>query len=129
MAYQVEGAAQKAFRSIVDRQALVDQAQQEMQLVTRYKTVLGLSSSMQAHCSTCQFNHIMPAYQEATALIQTQAAASPAAAAKWGILQDIMDLVPSLRTTHACNSLSHASSTVALLHVGMCTCIRPDCCL
>ena len=90
---QAQEVANVAFQSIIDRQALVDRATQEMQLAARYKSVLGLSSSVQTHCKTRHFNQILPSYQQATDLIQAQAAASPANAAKWGTLQAIMDQV------------------------------------
>ena len=99
---QAQAAASTAFKSIIERQGLVERAQQEMQLAARYKSVLGLTSSMQAHCRSRHFNQILPSYQQATALIQAQAAAAPARAAKWGTLQHIMDQVCCSACRFAC---------------------------
>lgn len=90
---QAQAAAQAACQSISDRQALVEKARQEMQLAVRYKSVLGLGSSIQAHCSARHFNQIMPAYQQASNPIQAQADAPLAHAMKWKPLQHIMDQV------------------------------------
>ena len=84
----------------------MDKAHQEMHLAIRYKSVLGLGSSMQAHCSARHFNQIMPAYQQASNLIGPQAGAPLSHAIKWQPLQHIMDQVgpgtTSLRLALSC---------------------------
>ena len=90
-AVQAQAAAHVAFDSILDRQALVDKARQENQLAVRYKAVLGFGAKLDALCQSRQYGQVRPAYEQATAVIQAQAAA--ALHVNWSILQTLMDQV------------------------------------
>lgn len=90
---QAQAAAHSAFDSIVQRQALVEKARQENQLAARYKSVLGFSARLQAYCRSRQYGQVLPAYEQATALIQAHADSPPDIKVNWGILQRLIDQV------------------------------------
>ena len=90
---QVQAAAHTTFNSIVERQVLVEKARQESQLAARFKSVLGFSGRLQAHCTSRQYGLILPAYQQASTLIQAQADAVSHSTVDWSVLQRLMDEV------------------------------------
>lgn len=97
---QVQAAACSVFDGIIERQALVEKARQENQLAARYKSVLGFSARLQAFCKSSQYGQVLPAYQQATALIQVQATADVQSTVDWSVLQSLVDQV-----TSCCNLL------------------------
>lgn len=90
---QVQAAAHTTFNSIVERQVLVEKARQESQVAARFKSVLGFSGRLQAHCTSRQYGLILPAYQQASTLIQAQADAVSHSTVDWSVLQRLMDEV------------------------------------
>ncbi len=90
---QVQAAAHTTFNSVVERQVLVEKAGQESQLAARFKSVLGFSGRLQAHCTSRQYGLILPAYQQASTLIQAQADAVSHSTVDWSVLQRLMDEV------------------------------------
>jgi len=86
---QVQGAARFALEEIIERQALVEKARQENQLAARYKSVLGFSARLQAFYTSRQYGQVLPAYQQATTLIQAQTDSH----VDWSVLQRLVDQV------------------------------------
>ena len=81
------------YESIVMRQALVDKARQEQQLAARFKSVLGFKSRLQAFCLSRQYSLILPAYEQASSLIQAQLEAASDSDLDWGVLQTLTNQV------------------------------------
>lgn len=90
---QVKAEANIAFDSILQRQALLDKARQEQQLAVRFTSVLGFSARLRAFCQSRQYSQILPAYEQASALIQCQIQAVPDSHVDWGVLQTLMNQV------------------------------------
>lgn len=93
MLLQVKAEAKIAFDSILQRQALLDKARQEQQLAIRFTSVLGFSARLRAFCQSRQYSQILPAYEQASALIQSQIQAVPGSKVDWGVLQTLMNQV------------------------------------
>ncbi len=77
----------------MERQVSVEKARQESQLAARFKSVLGFSGRLQAHCTSRQYALILPAYLQASTLIQAQADAVSHSTVDWSVLQRLMDEV------------------------------------
>lgn len=90
---QVQAEAQVTFDSILQRQALLERARQEQQLALRFTSVLGFSARLHAFCQSRQYSQILPAYEQASALIQSQMQAAPDSHADWSVLQTLTDQV------------------------------------
>ena len=121
---QVQAAAHTTFNSIVDRQVLVEKARQERQLAARFKSVLGFSGRLQAHCTCRQYGLILPAYQQASTLIQAQADAVPHSTVDWSVLQRLMDEVtsPHLPVPNPESRLTSAMACAMRLVCNPCLC-------
>ena len=90
---QAQAEAKTTFDSILERQALVDKARQDQQLAARFKSALGFRSRLHALCESRQYAHILPAYQQATLMVQSQILAVPDSFVDWGVLQTLMNQV------------------------------------
>ena len=90
---QAQAEAKITFDSILDRQALVDKARQDQQLAARFKSALGFRSRLQAFCQSRQYAQIVPAYEQASSLVQSQMQAVPDSTLDWGSLQTLMNQV------------------------------------
>ncbi len=121
---QVQAAAHTTFNSIVERQALVEKARQESQVAARFKSVLGFSGRLQAHCTSRQYGLILPAYQQASTLIQAQADAVSHSTVDWSVLQRLMDEVtyPHLPVPNPETRLKSAMGRAVRLVCNPCLC-------
>jgi len=121
---QVQAAAHTTFNSIVERQALVEKARQESQVAARFKSVLGFSGRLQAHCTSRQYGLILPAYQQASTLIQAQADAVSHSTVDWSVLQRLMDEVtyPHLPVPNPDTRLKSAMGRAVRLVCNPCLC-------
>ena len=100
---QVQVEAKVAFDGILQRQALLEKARQDQQLAVRFTSVLGFPSRLQALCKSRQYSQILPAYEHASALIQSQIQAVSNSNVDWGVLQTLINQVScaSLHCVHA----------------------------
>ena len=120
---QAQIAAHSAFDEIIERQRLVERARQDNQLAARYKSVLGFSARLQAFCQSHQYAQVLPAYREATILIQTQPVLAHSSV-DWSVLQKLMDQVPSI--LHAPLTTLHLRFLVVLVRTPQ-SVARPAC--
>lgn len=105
---QIQAEAEVTFDGILWRQALLDKARQEQQLAVCFSSVLGFPARLQAFCQSHQYSQILPAYEQASALIQSQIQAETHV--DWGVLQTLM------------NQVSCASSCVHAVMSADCDC-------
>ena len=90
----------------------MDKARQENQLAVRYKAVLGFGAKLAALCQARQYGQVLPAYEQATAVIQAQAAA--ASHVDWSVLHTLMDQVSLLRSVACSSNVCHTSRYILL---------------
>lgn len=121
---QVKADAKIAFDSILQRQALLDKARQEQQLAVRFTSVLGFSARLRAFCQSRQYSQILPAYEQASALIQSQIQAAPDSHMGWGDLQTLMNQV-SCASLHCVHTPAFALQTITtFLSTLICTALQ-----
>lgn len=119
---QVQTEAEVTFDGILQRQALLDKARQEQQLAVRFTSVLGFPARLQAFCQSCQYSQILPAFEQASALIQSQIQAVPDSHVDWGVLQTLMNQVSRAgpRCVHAVLSAAFDCKWLQLSLVKVC---------
>ena len=102
MPLQVQAEAEVTFDGILQRQAILNKAHQEQQLAVRFSSVLGFSSRLQAFCQSRQYSQILPAFEQASALIQSEIQAVSDSHVGWGVLQTLLNQVSyaSLHSVH-----------------------------
>lgn len=115
---QVQAEAEVAFDGIQQRQALLDKACQDQQLAVRFTSVLGFPSRLQAFCQSRQYSQILPAYEQASALIQAQIQAESDSHVDWGVLQTLMNQV-SCASLHGVPTVLSAELDCSF-HVRLC---------
>lgn len=107
MRLQVQAEAEVTFDGILQRQATLNKARQEQQLAVRFTSVLGFPSRLQAFCQSRQYSQILPAYEQASALIQSQIQAVSDSHVDWGVLQTLLNQV-SYTSRHAVHTVLSA---------------------
>jgi len=102
----------------------VEKARQESQLAARFKSVLGFSGRLQAHCTSRQYALILPAYLQASTLIQAQADAVPHSTVDWSVLQRVMDEVtcPLVPVSNPETQLNSAMGRAVQSGCNLCLC-------
>ena len=111
---QVQAEAAATFDSIVQRQALIGKARQEQQLAAQFTSVLGFSARLHAFCQSRQYSQILPAYEQASALIQSQIQAAPDDShVDWGVLQTLVNQVSCASKCPLCITVQSAMASVS----------------
>ena len=121
---QVQAEAAATFDSIVQRQALIGKARQEQQLAAQFTSVLGFSARLRAFCQSRQYSQILPAYEQASAFIQSQIQATPDDShVDWGVLQTLVNQVSCASKCPLCITVQSAtgvSECLSTLYLSIC---------